>query len=244
VRYLSENEALQDSPSNHAYLAEWGTAYRQNHPQAFTVGEVWTDNLSVKKYVETNTELTSAFNFDLSSAMFKSVNESNNSIVRFAIQKTVQHFPEQDNANFITNHDMNRVMSQLGTDREAKARTLAGILLTAPGIPFIYYGEEIGMTGTKPDELIRTPMQWASAQGGGFTEGTPWEAINPDFPILNVDNQIGDSTSLLEHYRKLIQLRNLHPALRVGKTYMVGSNSNKLVSYLRVSEIETLTLKI
>ena len=91
----------------------------------------------------------------------------------------------------------------------------------------MYYGEEIGMSGTKPDELIRTPMQWSSAQGAGFTQGTPWEPVNSDFPILNVENQNGVETSLLEHYRKLIQFRNAHPALRVGETYVAESNSNK-----------------
>ncbi|MEI2689565.1 MAG: alpha-amylase family glycosyl hydrolase [Anaerolineae bacterium] len=56
----------------------------------------------------------------------------------------------------------------------------ATTLLTLPGVPFIYYGEEIGMTGNKPDERIRTPMQWADEANGGFTSGTPWEALNSD----------------------------------------------------------------
>lgn len=244
VRYLSENEAPQDSASNHAYLEEWNASFRETNPEAFTVGEAWTDNANVKKYTNTNKELSSAFNFDLSAAILKALNESNNATLRFVLQTTIRDFPEQDNSNFITNHDMARVMNQLGADKENKARVAAGILLTAPGIPFMYYGEEIGMSGTKPDELIRTPMQWSSAQGAGFTEGTPWEPVNADFPILNVENQSGDETSLLEHYRKLIRLRNAHAALRVGETYVAESNSNKLVSYLRASDNEILLIVI
>lgn len=240
VRYLAEDEKLADSTANHLFLEEWGKYYRTVDPQTFTVGEAWTDNANVKKYVDSNAELDSAFNFDLSAALLKSLNESNNTNLRFVLQTTVRDFPEQDNANFITNHDMPRVMNQLSTDKEQKAKVAAGILLTAPGIPFIYYGEEIGMSGTKPDELIRTPMQWTSEEGAGFTSGTPWEVINSDYTAVNVAAQAGDSSSLLEHYRALIQLRNAHSALRIGKIHVAESDSNKLVAFLRASGDETI----
>ncbi|HEX5836529.1 MAG TPA: alpha-amylase family glycosyl hydrolase, partial [Anaerolineales bacterium] len=210
----------------------------------FTVGEAWTDNANVKKYVESNAGLDSAFNFDLSDAIFKALNESNNTSLRFILQTTLRDFPEQDNANFITNHDMPRVMNQLSTDKEQKAKVAAGVLLTAPGIPFIYYGEEIGMTGAKPDELIRTPMQWSAEEGAGFTDGIPWQAINSDYRGVNVTDQTGDDMSLLEHYRRLIQLRNEHSALRVGQTYVAESDSNKLVAYVRASADETVLVLI
>ncbi len=243
VRYVVEGDQLADSKANHAFLEEWGQYYRSINPQAFTVGEAWTDNANVKKYTDSNRELDSAFNFDLSDAMFK-LNEGNTTSLRFVLQTTIRDFPDQDNANFITNHDMPRVMNQLGTDKEQRAKLAAGILLTAPGIPFIYYGEEIGMSGTKPDELIRTPMQWDSTQGAGFTADKPWQAVNSDFTLVNVASQTGDNASLLEHYRTLIQLRNEHSALRVGKTYVAESNSNKILSYLRVSSDETLLVLI
>ena len=244
VRYLEEDDKLADSTANHAFLKEWGSYYRSINPKAFTVGEAWTDNANVKEYTKTNKELDSAFNFDLSTAILKSLNESNNTSVRFLLQTTVRDFPQQDNANFLTNHDMPRLMNQLGENGEGKARAAAGILLTAPGIPFIYYGEEIGMRGTKPDELIRTPMQWTDENGAGFTSGKPWEPVNSDFASVNVAKQTGDSSSLLEHYRKLIQLRNAHPALRVGKTSVAESNSNKLMAYLRASKDETVLVVI
>ena len=244
VRYLVEEDgSLADSPANHAYLDEWGKYYRSIDPEAFTVGEAWTGNSTVKHYVDTNTELDSAFNFDLSDALLKSVKDNNSTVVRFVLQSTIKDFPEQDNSNFLTNHDQNRIMSQLMGD-EGKAKVAAGVLLTAPGIPFLYYGEEIGMSGAKPDEQIRTPMQWSGEEGAGFTSGIPWEAINSDYQDVNVKNQTGDSTSLLEHYRKLIELRNEHSALQVGKTYVAKSDSSKLLSYLRASEQETVLVLI
>lgn len=130
-------------------------------------------------------------------------------------------------------------MSQLGGDQD-KAQVAAGILFTAPGIPFIYYGEEIGMQGRKPDENIRTPMQWTDEKGAGFTTGTPWEPINADYVLVNAAKQTDQNNSLLTYYRKLIGLRNAHSALRVGKTFVTESNSNKLVAYLRASKDETI----
>ena len=243
VRYVVEDDQLADSKANHAFLEEWGQYYRSINPQAFSVGEAWTSNQNVKKYTETDRELDSAFNFDLAQVMLKS-KEDNATALRFTLQTTIRDFPDQDNANFITNHDMPRAMSQVITDKEQHAKLAAGILLTAPGIPFIYYGEEIGMSGTKPDELIRTPMQWDNSQGAGFTNGKPWEPINSDFSTVNVSAQMGEDASLLEHYRAFIQLRNEHTALRVSKTYVAESNSNKILSYLRVSNDETLLVII
>ncbi|HEY3474612.1 MAG TPA: alpha-amylase family glycosyl hydrolase, partial [Anaerolineales bacterium] len=248
VRYWVEGEKLADSPSNHKFLEEWGKFYRGLDGQAFSVGEAWTDNANVREYTNTDAELDAAFNFDLSTAILKSINENNNASVRFVLQTTVRDFPQQDNANFLTNHDMNRVMSQFGGD-EARAKSAAGILLTAPGIPFLYYGEEIGMSGTRTsgagaDIPIRTPMQWSGDEGAGFTEGTPWTAINSDYPEVNVEAQTGEADSLLEHYRKLIQLRNGHPALQTGQTYVAESTSSKLVPYLRASEEEMLLVLI
>ena len=243
VRYWVEDTRLADADAIHAYLQEWGEYFRSINPQAFAIGEAWTDNANVKEYTNTNLELDAAFNFDLSAAMLK-LNEGNTTHLRFILQTTIRDFPEQDNANFITNHDMPRVMNQIGTDKEQRAKLAAGILLTAPGIPFIYYGEEIGMSGTKPDEFIRTPMQWDDSENAGFSSANPWQVVNSDFTSVNVATQTGYGTSLLEHYRKLIQLRNEHPALRIGETYVAESNSNKLVAYLRVHSDETLLVVI
>jgi glycosidase len=149
-------------------------------------------------------------------------------------------FPLIQYATFITNHDQNRVMSQLQED-EAKARLAASILLTGTGVPFIYYGEEIGMTGVKPDEDIRLPMQWASnSPSVGFTTGTPWRPAAADFPVRSVARQEDDPNSLFNHYRALIHLRNEHEALRVGDWTLIEANSGRLYTFLRQTENETI----
>lgn len=234
IRYLDEDgKILADAPTTHAFLKEWGAYYRSLNPEAFTVGEVWTDNYNVAPYVRGGAELDSAFNFDLSNALLKGLSEGNATLINFVLGATLQLFPEQNNANFLTNHDINRIASYVGPDPLGQSRAAATVLLTAPGIPFLYYGEEIGMTGVKPDERLRTPMQWTGEAGAGFTTGTPWQKINADYVERNVAAQLGDPDSLLEHYRGLIALRNKHPALHSGATVMVKANSRRLVSYLR-----------
>jgi glycosidase len=246
VRYLVEDgKILADSPANHAYFEEWGQAYRAINPQAFTVGEIWTGNSTVAKYTRTNTELAAAFNFDLAEGMINAAKDGDTTTLKFYLVDTVRYFPEQDNANFLTNHDQARTMTEFSIgDGIGKNKSAAAVLFTAPGIPYIYYGEEIGMTGNKPDERIRTPMQWSADKGAGFTEGIAWEMINNDFKTVNVAAQVNQPNSLLEHYRKLIQLRNTHPALRVGQTAVVNTGSKDLIAYLRVSADEKILIVV
>ena len=79
-------------------------------------------------------------------------------------------------------------MTELNGDAR-RARLAATLLLTMPGIPFVYYGEEIGMTGAKPDPRLRTPMHWNRQASMGFTTGLPWEPLQPDSLSANVEAQ-------------------------------------------------------
>jgi len=245
IRYLDEDgKILADAPTTHAFLREWGAYYRSLNPEAFTVGEIWTSNSSVAKYTRGD-ELTSAFNFDLSTYILRGLGEGNATTINFVLNDMLRLFPEQNNANFLTNHDINRVASYtFGDNALAQGKAAAGMLFTMPGIPFIYYGEEIGMTGVKPDEKIRTPMQWTGEPKSGFTTGTPWQAVNADYKTINVAAQTGLADSLLEHYRRLIQLRNASSALRSGATYPVKADVRRLVTFVRASADETVLVVI
>jgi glycosidase len=132
-------------------------------------------------------------------------------------------------------------MTQLGGD-VAKVKVAATALLTGPGLPFVYYGEEIGMTGTKPDPHLRTPMQWTDA-AAGFTSGTPWEPFQPDLATVNVAAQAGDPSSLLNHYRRLIQLHAASPALAHG-VFVPLAGPTAVAAYLRVAPEQTVLVVI
>ena len=123
-------------------------------------------------------------------------------------------------------------MSVLGGNVE-KAKIAAFILLTSPGTPFIYYGEEIGMLGRKPDENIRRPMQWSSEQFGGFSSSVPWEELDPGYVAVNVQNQQNTSDSLLRTYQELIAIRETQPALSTGDYIRVESSNSGTYAFIR-----------
>jgi glycosidase len=114
-----------------------------------------------------------------------------------------------------------------------KAKLASFLLLTLPGVPFVYYGEEIGMTGTKPDERIRTPMQWSRGPSGGFTRGTPWEPLQPDSLTTNVEVEDRDPTSLLSLERTLIHLRSANSALADGQLLPLSTSNEAVAAFLR-----------
>jgi glycosidase len=147
-------------------------------------------------------------------------------------------------ASFLTNHDQNRVMSQVFGD-VASARLAAFTLLAGPGVPFIYYGEEIGLQGRKPDEQIRTPMPWtADGPGAGFTTGTPWEPLAEDWQTSNVSTEAADPLSLLATYKLSIAFRAGHAALADGGTLLVDGGGGPVIGWLRVTDGETLLVVV
>ncbi len=239
---IEEGEGQQNTGSTHNWLQEFHTFYKAVDPDALTVGEAWTSTQQVVDY--TGDEVDVAFQFDLALDIINSAGAGLAPIFADTQQEVYDAFPSNQYATFITNHDQNRVMSQLRGD-EGQARVAAALLLTGPGVPFIYYGEEIGMTGIKPDEDIRLPMQWVSnSPTVGFTEGTPWRAAAADFPERSVTRQTDDPDSLLSLYRDLIHLRNEHEALRVGDWSLVEANSPRLYTFLRQTENETVLVVI
>ena len=205
---------VENVPATHEWFAKFYRDYKVINPQVYTVGEVYGAGAFLANTYQN--QMDQIFNFELASGLVNSANAGVTSAVESAYKFSLSDMPNGDYATFLTNHDQNRVMTALNGNVD-KAKVAAALLLTAPGTPFIYYGEEIGMTGAKPDEMIRTPMQWSAAANAGFTTGTPWELLNPDYARgVNVAAQIEDPISLLSYYRTLIQLRNSHPALQTG----------------------------
>ena len=157
---------------------------------------------------------------------------------------TISAWPANQNASFLTNHDQTRIMTELGGDLPS-AKLAAFILLNAPGTPFVYYGEEIGMTGTKPDERIRTPMRWSMDEpAAGFSAVDPWQALSDDAPEVNVATQSDDPDSLLATYRDLVRVRNATPALRRGATTLVEGGAEPVIAWLRTTADETLLVVV
>lgn len=234
IRHLIEDEAKQENtPETHEWLRQYHSFYKNVNPKAMAVGEVWTNTENVVPYV--GQELDICFEFDLASSIINAARGGSPYLLSSVVEKIVRLYPPNQYATFLSNHDQERVMTQLN-ENVGQAKIAAAIYLTLPGVPFIYYGEEIGMTGRKPDENLRTPMQWSGETAAGFTTTTPWYPINRDWEQKNVAAQQADPNSLLNHYKRLILLRSAYPALRTGSITLVQSEARSVFAYIRHSD--------
>lgn len=176
------------------------------------------------------------------------------------------------NALFIENHDIPRAVSKWGNDKEywaESAKALGLMYFMQQGTPFIYQGQEIGMTNVrythieeyndvssvnKYNEMIamgeseeealkymwncsrdnaRTPMQWNDEHNAGFTTGTPWIDMNPNYHEINVAYQLEDPNSILNFYKAMIRLRKSHTSLVYGKYNLILEEDPKIYAYTR-----------
>ena len=227
ARYLVETgggEGQADTPETHAYWQELRAATDAARPGSLLVGEVWEATSIVVPYFGTaaTPELQMLFDFDGASGIVDSVAKGSEIYARSALCKRLGSTPPFGAAaTFLTNHDRIRVASALSAQGDGATRLAAAMLLTWPGTPWLYYGEEIGMRNGKGqgDEAKRLPMQWSEGPGAGFTTSpTPWQEPTSTTLGDTVAGQSGDPASLLSLYRDLIRLRAAHPALRVGST--------------------------
>jgi len=159
------------------------------------------------------------------------------------------------NACYFENHDQPRFISRfsdLGSHRADASRMMAGLLMTMRGTPFVFEGQEIGMTNGDFKDLsevedieshnifkmakglgiprpirwkmiqrtsrdnARTPMQWSSGEGAGFTSGKPWLKINGNYKSVNVEDELKDADGVLSFWQRMIALRKSDETLILG----------------------------
>jgi glycosidase len=248
TRHLFANgpgEQQNNQPETHAYLKELAAAVRKAKPQAVMVGENWVDTEELiapyfgsTAQVAGGDELPMNFDFPLAKEIVDGVNAGEAAGIGARLEEVNETYPRGViDTPFLTNHDQTRLATQLGND-PAKKRLAAAILLTLPGAPFLYYGEELGLVNGAgaPDQFKRTPMPWDATPGAGFTAAAkPWFDFAPGRETANVATETGDPTSLLSHYRRLIRLRHASPALMKG-TLMVLSptkSSTRVLAFIR-----------
>ena len=242
VQYLMEDgPCLKDCAGTHQYLREYGKHLHTINPNAYAVGEVWDPVDTLLTYYPD--QLTSYFTFAPSDSLLWSVKRDTVGGLLDAYLQLQSAIPDQRYGTLQRNHDETRTLTILGGDL-AGARLSATLLLTLPGEPYVYYGEELGMSGDKPDPRLRTPMQWTGATGGGFTTGTPWETLQSDSATANVAAQDTVAGSLLNLYRKLIHLRATNEALAEGKLVALTSGDPGVAAYLRRTTNHTVMVVV
>jgi alpha-amylase len=242
---IEEWPRVENTEETLGWLADYKLAMKTADPGTFLIGEVWSSSDQIARYIPD--ALDAAFEFDLAFAIVEGVRDGDAGRIGRAIETTQSSYPPGTYATFLANHDMQRVMTTLregSTDDAealAKAKLCATIQLTLPGIPFVYYGEELGMTGAKPDPDLRTPMQWASdTVTAGFTSGTPWREPHADTTTTNVRAQTDDPASLLATYRRLIRLRTEQPGLWRGEFTLLDASNPAVLAYMLESATECM----
>jgi alpha-glucosidase len=189
------------------------------YPDRMAVGEVHPHGLHrLVRYYGNDDELHMPFNFHFLERPWQA------EAFRAVVERWERLLPHHAWPDYtLSNHDRSRASTRYGLHR---ARAAAVMLLTLRGTPFIYYGEEIGMTDVAipADRIVdvadrdgeRTPMQWDASRNAGFTTGEPWLPVGADHDRVNVAVQRDDPASTLSFYRRLLQLRRGSLALRLG----------------------------
>lgn len=216
-----DSESDVDSPvalkKNLAWWREFHQGIDASNPHAWLVGEVARQNPD--DLPPWMASLDAVFNFPLATRLIDSAMQERDRDIGATLQRQYDAYRAAahgrfDDAPFLSNHDQERVMSQLAGNPE-HMRTAAAMLLALPGHPFVYYGEELGMRGEKPDPHLREPMRWyRTGKGPGETTWEGWSA--GDGAAVSVQAEQADPHSLLNWYRMLIQWRRDIPALREG----------------------------
>ncbi|WP_151736265.1 alpha-amylase family glycosyl hydrolase [Paenibacillus tengchongensis] len=231
-----KSEATTDK--NVAWWQEFRSSMNEINPEAYIVGEVWENSATaVGAYLDK--AFDSGFNFGLAESLVNSAKTETNSGIAFTLERTYKLYSTISggaftDAIFLSNHDQNRVMSVLANNSD-HAKTAAAMLLTLPGNPFIYYGEEIGMLGVKPDEGIREPMVWSADAASAGT--ATWEpgTNNAGNSGGDVASQSAEDDSLLSRYRQLIAARSEVEALNSGDIRDYALDNSGIMAFERIS---------
>lgn len=275
-------------PHVHEYLQEMNREVLSKY-DLITVGETAGVTIEeAKRYAgEDSRELNMVFQFEL--------NEVNNNgpfgkwtdkrtsladIKRIFSKWQTELEGEAWNSLYWDNHDQPRVVSRYGNDKEYRtesAKMLATCLHMMQGTPYIYQGEELGMTNAYFDNIedykdieilnaykdivgnkkmsherfmecvkfigrdnARTPMQWDDSENAGFTIGTPWLKVNPNYKQINAAAQVNDEASVFNYYKKLIRLRKENDIIVYGHYELLLPEDEQIFMFTRSLEDKKL----
>ncbi len=223
---------------NKQFWMEMKEYVKSEDPEILLLAEVWMPAAQAAPYA---VGFDSMFNFDLATGIVTTVMQGyqTNFVATYLNGKNVFTGRNENylDSTFLTNHDQNRIMSVLGGNVD-QAKLAANILFTLPGIPFIYYGEELGMLGTKPDERIREPYRWTSQNDA---PNALWENWELNLNTTPYEQQTTDEDSMFSLYRRLVHFRDASDVLRFGDIQSL-TLSNKVLGFTRTFEGKTLTI--
>ena len=277
---IPDQKIKENGPKLHEYLHDMNQA-TFGRGDLVTVGETWGATPEIAKLYSDpkRDELSMVFQFEHISLDQEDGKEKWDlkpveipDLKRVLSKWQVSLGDEGWNSLFWNNHDVPRIVSRWGNDQALRvdsAKAFAILLHLMKGTPYIYQGEEIGMTncpvtsidevediesvnmyherieaGYEQAEIIesinakgrdnaRTPMQWDETENGGFTKGTPWLHVNPNYQKINVADSLADSNSIFYTYKKLIALRKANPIVVWGDYELLTATVADVFAYIR-----------
>jgi oligo-1,6-glucosidase len=285
-KYVAGNQYFTNGPKVHDFLKEMNKQALSGY-DVMTVGEMpGVDVEEAKKYTgKDQNELNMVFQFehvDLDSGKDKwdvqplQLKQLKNTFTKW--QKGLEGIGW--NSLYLNNHDQPRMVSRFGNDKEYRvesAKMLATFLHMMQGTPYIYQGEELGMTNMqfngiedcrdveihnmyrekviegnedhdkvmesiriKGRDNARTPVQWDDSENAGFTSGTPWLKVNPNYKEINAKNALIDPNSILHYYKELIKRRKEHDIIVYGAYDLILEEDEQIYAYTRTLDNEIL----
>ncbi|MEH0153464.1 alpha-amylase family glycosyl hydrolase [Limibacter armeniacum] len=251
------DEEWHNLPETYAFWREWRKLVKNDNPDNFTVGETWVrywdnpyaleDLKHAAKYVYEGFDV--GFQFDIALGIEDALNSENKADIQQPMEDVMAYYPFLQFGVFNSNHDLfprgngytaQRIKDRLSNNKDAKAKVAGVLTLTAPGVPFVYYGEEIGAAGGN----ARLPMQWSNGNNAGFSDCGSWTSIGSDYQQYNVANETNDPNSFLSLYRNLIQVRKSEMALKRGDYQTVNTSSNSIYSFMRKYNDEVIIVML
>lgn len=277
-----DKKITANGPMLHNYIREMSKATFQKG-DLITVGETWGATTELAKLYSNpdGSEFSMVFQFE-HILLDQQEGKEKWDLAPFPFMKFKQIIKKWQkelykcgwNSLFWNNHDLPRIVSRWGNDKEYRvesAKMLATLLHGLQGTPYVYQGEELGMTNVKFDiedykdietlnlykerlekgyakedimesiyvkgrDNARTPMQWDDTENAGFTTGTPWIKVNPNYKTINAKSQTSDENSIFTYYKNLITLRKEYPVFVDGDFEMLLEENEHLFAYKRTTE--------
>lgn len=277
-----DQKITANGPMLHNYIREMSKATFQKG-DLITVGETWGATTELAKLYSNpdGSEFSMVFQFE-HILLDQQEGKEKWDLAPFPFMKFKQIIKKWQkelykcgwNSLFWNNHDLPRIVSRWGNDKEYRvesAKMLATLLHGLQGTPYVYQGEELGMTNVKFDiedykdietlnlykerlekgyakedimesiyvkgrDNARTPMQWDDTENAGFTTGTPWIKVNPNYKTINAKSQTNDENSIFTYYKNLITLRKEYPVFVDGDFEMLLEENEHLFAYKRTTE--------